>query len=254
MKRWFAAFSLALTVSAGAMAAPKGPEINLVDNKLSINVEAIPISRLLYLVDMATGMKSKVPPELANRNISAKFSNLEISDAVRKMFQGQPFDYVVLPGQGIVVTAASQIVSSPSGGDFAQPQYNQPVDVRQMDQPFVQEFPPVGGAPPFQQFPQGQQQQQPAMIQTPFGPIQNNRAGQQQAPNGPLNGPGQQGQQNSLFPQANPNPFGQPQQPQVMPGLQQGNPNPFGTPNTFGGQNQPVIQNQNNNLFGNTTT
>ena len=66
------------------------------------------MSRLIRLLDQATGMKSKVPPELANRNISVKFSDLNLTDGVRKIFQGQPFDYLVVEGQGIIVTGASQ--------------------------------------------------------------------------------------------------------------------------------------------------
>src|SRR5581483_3093438 len=82
--------------------AAKGTEIDLVDNKLSIDADMVPLSRLLRLLDMATGMKSKVPPDLANRNISVKFSGLPLNDGIRKIFQGQPFDYAVLAGQGII--------------------------------------------------------------------------------------------------------------------------------------------------------
>src|SRR5215467_11128798 len=108
MKRWFVVFSFMSMLCMGALVYAKGPEVDLVDNKLSIDAEAISLSRLLQLVDLATGMKSKVPPELANRNISVKFSNLDVTDGVRKMFQGQPFDYVVIQGQGIIVKAVSQ--------------------------------------------------------------------------------------------------------------------------------------------------
>jgi hypothetical protein len=108
MKRWIAAFSLISIFGVAGIAAPKGPEVDLVDNRLSINAEGVSIGRLLQLVDMATGMKSKVPPELANRNISVKFAGLALNDAFRKMFQGQPLDYVVVAGRGIIVTASSQ--------------------------------------------------------------------------------------------------------------------------------------------------
>src|SRR5262249_60797647 len=112
MKRWFVGFFFMSIVCTGTLAAAKGPEVDLVDNKLSINAEAISLPRLLQLVDLATGMKSKVPPELANRNISVKFSGLTLADGVRKMFQGQPFDYIVVPGRGIIVTAASQTTAA----------------------------------------------------------------------------------------------------------------------------------------------
>src|SRR5215467_15186194 len=108
MKRWFVVFSFMSMLCMGALVYAKGPEVDLVDNKLSISAEAISLSRLLQLVDMATGMKSKVPPELANRNISVKFSGLTLNEGFRKMFQGQPLDYVVVEGKSIIVTASSQ--------------------------------------------------------------------------------------------------------------------------------------------------
>src|SRR5438045_1147519 len=120
MKRCLAVLALAASMIAPAFA--KGPEVDLVDNKLSINADAISIGRLLHLLDMATGMKSKVPAELANRNISVKFAGLNVSDGVKKIFQGQPLDYIMIQGQGVIVTAASQ---SSSGSEPA-PAYNPP--------------------------------------------------------------------------------------------------------------------------------
>ena len=250
MKRWFVGFFFMSIVCTGALAAAKGPEVDLVDNKLSINAEAISLSRLLQLVDLATGMKSKVPPELANRSLSVRFSNLDLTDGFRKMFQGQPFDYVVVQGQGIIIKAASL---SPSAGDPAPPPANNPPPAAQsFDQPFVQEFPPVQAQQPFQQQPQPQIQQQP-MVQTPFGPIPNPRA-QQPQPNSPVTVPGQQ---NTLFPnQPVPNqPISQPAIGQPVPGfppVQPNNANPFGTPTPFGTPNAPAVNqnNPNNGLFG----
>src|ERR1700756_1998671 len=97
-----------LALAVPAFSAGKGPEINFVNNRLSINAEGVSLGRLLRLLDLATGMQSKVPPELANRNISVRFSGLPLGDGVRKIFQGQPFDYVVIEHQGVIVTAAAQ--------------------------------------------------------------------------------------------------------------------------------------------------
>ena len=240
MKHGLAALLLAASVATGALAAGKGPEINLVNNKLSIDAESVPIGRLLRLLDLATGMKSKVPPELANRNISVKFSGLTLEEGVRKMFQGQPFDYVVLGGQGVIVTSAAQTV--PGAGGETNPVYSpapgQVMAPQPIEQPFTPDFPPVavpqpGFVPQPQQMPP---QQQPAIIQTPFGPIANPRAGQPIvggiAPTAPPV------QQNPLFPGSN----GQPATPQ------QAAPNPFGTPSPFGTpQTNPNSQ---NGLFG----
>lgn len=235
MKRSFAAFLFISMVWTGALAA-KGPQVDLIDNKLSISAENTSLGRLLQLVDLATGMKSKVPPELANRNISVRFSGLNVSDAVRKMFQGQPLDYVVIQGQGIIVTAASQTTAS--SGDTLPAAYNPAPPPQAFEQPFIQDFPqnPALGF---------QQQQQPPMVQTPFGPIANPRA-QQAQPSVPVTIPGQQ---NSLFPQPGQT-FNNGQQTpvQILPG-NQGNPNPFGTPSPFGTPNT-LPANQNNSLFG----
>ena len=41
MKSWMAAVLLTLVVGVGAFGAGKGPEIDLVDNKLSVNADTI---------------------------------------------------------------------------------------------------------------------------------------------------------------------------------------------------------------------
>src|SRR5262245_14520039 len=247
MKRWIVVFSYVSMLCTGVMAFAKGPEVGLVDNKLSINAEAIPLARLLQLVDLATGMKSKVPPELANRNISVKFSGLTLADGVRKIFQGQPFDYIMVQGRGIIVSAASQTASA---GELPPPA-NSPPAVQSFDQPFVQDFPPaqIPQAQQLQQLQQLQpQQQQQPMVQTPFGPIPNPRA-QQPQPVTP------QQPQNALFPQAGQAPGQAPAQPvvgQPVPAFPSTNApqTTFGTPNPFGVPNQPPV-NQNPNIQNN---
>ena len=244
MKHWLAALVLISVIGTSAFAAPKGPQVDLIDNKLSVSAEGVTVAQLLQLVDLATGMKSKVPPELGNRRISVRFSGLSMTDGVRKMFEGQPLDYVMIQGQGIVVTSASQ--AGPAGGD-ALP-YNPQPAVQSFDQPFAQEFQGGFQQPPMQQqMQQLQQMQQPPTIQTPFGQMPNPRAAQQPQPNMPMNGPGQQ---NSLFPQPGQgmnNNNGQ-VPVQIVP-ANQASPNPFGTPSPFGTPNPPPT-NQNNSLFG----
>src|SRR5437764_4926111 len=127
MKSSLATLLVILAMSAGAFAAGKGPEIDLVDNKLSINAETIPLGRLLRLLDLATGMQSKVPAELANRNISVRFSDLSLEEGVRKIFQGQPFDYVVLGNQGVIVTSAAQASAGTESAPVFNPAAQQPV-------------------------------------------------------------------------------------------------------------------------------
>src|SRR2546421_11338113 len=144
MKRGLAAVLLIFAMVSGAFAAGKGPEINFVDNRLSINADSISLGRLLRLLDLATGMQSKVPPELANRNISVRFSGLTLEDGVRKIFQGQPFDYVVLVHQGIIVTSASQAVAGTESTPASNPSPQQPFAAQPIQQPFVPDFPPPG--------------------------------------------------------------------------------------------------------------
>ncbi len=239
MKYGLAALLLAVLLVTSALAADRGPEINLVNNRLSIDAQGVPLGRLLRLLDLATGMKSKVPPELANRNISVKFSGLPVDEGVRKIFQGQPFDYVVLEGQGVIVTSAAQTTAGNDSAPVYNPSPGQVMAPQPIEQPFQPDFPPVAVPQPQPGFvPQPQQmpgQQQPAVIQTPFGPIANPRAGQPILGGAPTAPPVQQ---NPLFPGSN----GQPAVPQ------QAAPNPFGTPSPFGTpQTNPNSQ---NGLFG----
>jgi hypothetical protein len=201
-----------------AMAAGKAPEIQIIDGKVSIQVEAVPLGRLLRLLDQATGLSSKVPPELANRPVSARFSGLDFDAAVRKIFEGQPYDYIFVSGKGIVVTALTQttgataVASGPAGFVDQPPFQNQTFEQPVFDN--NNNFP-------------GQQQPPAPVVQTPFGvlpaPVPTNA-------NGAVN-------PNGVPPNGVP-PNGQPQQPQ--PGL-------FGQP--AGGTNMPIINPLSSNPF-----
>jgi hypothetical protein len=235
MKPLVAALLLPFVLAVSGFAAGKGPEINLVDNKLSIDVQTVSLGRLLRLLDLATGMQSKVPAELAERNISVKFSGLSVEDGVRKIFQGQPFDYVIVERQGVIITSASQTTAvAESAPIYNAPQQQTPFAPQPIEQPFTQDFPPIPMPQPGQPLPP---QQQPAMIQTPFGPIANPRAAQPLPQMVPQPAPAQQ---NPLFPDQRINPPGT---GGVAPA-----PAPFGTPSPFGApQNNPSNP---NGLFG----
>jgi|SwirhirootsSR2_FD_contig_31_446877_length_978_multi_2_in_0_out_0_1 hypothetical protein len=160
---------VSICLSGTTFGATKGPEIRIVDDKVTIQAEAVPLSRLLRLLDQVTGMTSKVPPELANRNVSVRFSGLKLEDAVHKIFEGLPLDYVLIQGHGIVVTGSSQPATATAGGPA----------------PFTPPAPQEAFAddnPPFMPPQAGQQnpamQNQPAMINTPFGPRPNPNAAQ----------------------------------------------------------------------------
>jgi hypothetical protein len=249
MKYWVAPIVLAGFLAAEVFGEAKGPEIRVIDNKVSINAEAVPLGRLLQLLDRATGMQSKVPAGLANRNLSVRFADLSMDDAVRKIFEGQPLDYVVIERQGFVVIALSQSSGAePSPAavyNQASPQIEQQtfIEDHQGIQP-AQAFPPQPGVvqgfagAPGAGLPPGvpnspfNQQQQPAVIQTPFGPIPNPRANQPVQPNMPGQAPGQANPFGAVAPFTGNNPFGA-QQP------------PAGQNNTFMGNTSPPLFNQN---------
>jgi hypothetical protein len=157
---------VSISLSGTVFGAAKGPEIRIVDDKVSIQAEAVPLSRLLQLLDQATGMTSKVPPELANRNVSVRFSDLKIDDAVHKIFEGLPLDYVLIQGHGIVVTGTSQPATATAGGPA-------PFTPPAPQESFPEDNPPF--MPPQVMQPNGAMPQ-PAMINTPFGPRQNPNA------------------------------------------------------------------------------
>src|SRR5215207_10175699 len=96
--------------SAFAQSPPAtGPEIEVVDGKVSMNALGMPLSRILSLLDRATGLKSKVAPELANRNVSVRFTLLPLKEAVHKIFEGQPFNYMLIEGKGIDVSGVAVV-------------------------------------------------------------------------------------------------------------------------------------------------
>jgi hypothetical protein len=192
MKRFVGPLLFFWIALSSALAA-EGPEVELVDNKLSITAESVSLARLIQLVDRATGMQSTVPAELGSRTVSVRFTNLDIRAAVRKMFEGQPVDYLLIPSRGIVVTSASQVPGR--SAEVLQPFDPGPAPFQAQEHPFTQErqqaigqLPQIQPQPATIQTPPGQipspafgqapANQQPATIQIPFGPIPNSpRAG-----------------------------------------------------------------------------
>src|SRR5262245_66047478 len=102
------------------IAYAEGPEIQVVDGKVTISAKAVPLGRLLSLLDRAMGLDSKVmKPELANRTISVRFEDLELKDAVHKIFEGQPLNYMLIEGKGIRVTDLASSTGSTSSSSSA---------------------------------------------------------------------------------------------------------------------------------------
>lgn len=212
--------------------AATGPQIDLVNNKLSVDAQSVPLAWLLRLLDQATGMNSKVPADLANRNISVKFSGLSLNDGVRKIFQGQSFDYLVIEGQGVIVTAASQNITDMDTVPVYTPAPGQE-QTQFPQQPVLLEG--VSGQPGVVG--------QPQTIQTPFGPQPAQRPGFPQNQNAPFATPGQN---NSLFSNSLQSNTVQPVAPNGRPS------SPFSSPSPFGSPANSPSQPQNNGMFGTT--
>jgi len=89
-------------------AGPAGPQVQNFDQRISVNADNITLGQLFQLWDQATGMHSTVPRELTKRKLSVHFTGLSVTDALRKIFDGQQLGYVVVEGTGVVVTELVQ--------------------------------------------------------------------------------------------------------------------------------------------------
>ncbi len=156
MKLWLAIIVTGILIVTG-FAAPPGPQVLNVDHKISIHAESVTLGNLLRLWDEATGMRSRVPPGLANRRLSISFTGLSVEDALRKIFDGQPFGYYLVEGQ-LVVTEFSQSES------IAEPE----------SEPSEDNVPQVVAEPVLPEIERQKPQPLPpkmTLIPTPFGPI-----------------------------------------------------------------------------------
>jgi len=199
MKSTLRVFCMLALLTASVFAQGKAPEVQIIDGRISMQAEAVPLGRVLSLLDQATGMQSRfASPDLANQNVSVQFSELPVDAAVRKVFEGQPLDYVLISGKGVVVTgrsAAATATATASQTAFP-PQspaiFDQPVQEFPMPAAFPGPNPPLqqGAVPGAPGAPVGNaavppmiapgapnpQQQQPAVVQTIFGAMPNPRA------------------------------------------------------------------------------
>jgi len=165
---------LGLTLLQGVAYAADEPKIDVVDGKISISAQAVPLGRFLKLFDRAMGLNSEVKAGLENQNISVQFTDLTFNDAIRKIFQGQPLNYVVIDGKGIKVTDRAQSGASAGVSD---------------SQPVSNSFQPVNS--PFQPLPLNPQVNpiQPA-VPGIFGTPPSAAANPPANPTAPLTGPG----------------------------------------------------------------
>jgi hypothetical protein len=160
MKRWIPILIVLGILLLASTAIAAGPEIINRDGRISINADNVSLGDLLRLWDQATGMQSSAPPELAVQKLTIHFADLNISDAVRAMFNGQPFGYGLMQGRGIVVAApASDVSETAVETEFTGVDLNAPETVGPSDIPPIERMKPELAEPT------------PAVIPTPFGPI-----------------------------------------------------------------------------------
>ncbi|HET9216380.1 MAG TPA: hypothetical protein VFR18_05350 [Terriglobia bacterium] len=100
---------------------PPGPEIEVVDGKITMSALGVPLGRIVTLVDRAMGFQSKVAPEVANRNVSVRIKDLPVKDAFVKILEGQPVNYILIEGKGISVTGLAQGAATTTGSSFSEP-------------------------------------------------------------------------------------------------------------------------------------
>src|SRR5579883_147925 len=108
MKPVLAAMIFAVVLAISGIAAEQGSSVSKVDQKISVQANDVGLGYLLHLWDKATGMHSTVPAGIADRTMSVRFSGLGEDEAVRKLFEKQPYDYIFAPGKGITVTGLKQ--------------------------------------------------------------------------------------------------------------------------------------------------
>jgi hypothetical protein len=146
MKRIVAGSGFLVLLAANVFAAGKDPEFKVVDGKVSIQAEAITLKQFLQYWDAATGMTSKVNPQLANEKISVRLEGLDLNSAIRKSFQGQPWNWAIVNGKGINVIDRATAVTATSAGSPSTIQSfsdtrNDPPPQPQLATPFVQSGP-----------------------------------------------------------------------------------------------------------------
>ena len=135
--------------------AAQEPEVAIRDGRISINVDDVTLTHLLSLWDEANHMQSSTPPGLGDRRLTLHVSGLTVNDSVQRMFENQEFDYVFVPGQGIIVTGVSE--SAAPTAEAEPSDQDEPQIVEQATTEPITLADPGGRSP--------------SVVPTPFGPI-----------------------------------------------------------------------------------
>src|SRR5262245_17902598 len=110
MKRLLGVIILAGIFVTTSSAVDRGPQVKMIDQAISIDADTITLGQLFRLLDQVTGMHSNIPAEIADRTLSVHITARSLNDALRKIFEGQPFGYTLVEGQGVAVTENADIV------------------------------------------------------------------------------------------------------------------------------------------------
>jgi len=156
MKSWLGVLIVAGLLGSSGLAAAQEPEVLNVDQKISVRAQDVTLARLLELWDQATGMQSTVPPELADWKLSIRFAGLSVNDALRRIFDGQPFGYFLADGR-LIVSAISTSDSSAEPVPVYNDNVPEVVERQTLPTPAILEALPS--------------RQKPSVMPTPFGPL-----------------------------------------------------------------------------------
>jgi len=163
MKRWLGAFILTTLLAAGSSAVAQEPKVVYSEQRVSVDAKNIPLNRFLQVWDNATGMHSSIPPQLANQPVTVNFFELPLDEAVRRIFEGVPVDFVFSEAQGINVTARSQPPALPTPAPaFVGARIPQTAPGTTNPSPENKPDKPASPKP-----------EPPPPLETPFGPIPN---------------------------------------------------------------------------------
>jgi len=147
-------------IAVSGIAADPGQQVLNSDMRISIDVDNITAGHLLHLLDQATGLTSSIPPELANRTTSIHLSGLPLNEAARRIFESLKLDFVLIEGQGVIVTGASQAIQARPVFEAA------PEVVSEVSEPEIRELSEIP------ELPIPEPEKRPEVIHTPFGPVE----------------------------------------------------------------------------------
>ena len=190
MRSMISVVCLILMASTASPALAGDLDIQVIDGLVSIQADAVPLGRLLSLLDRVAGTESTVPADLASRNVSVQFQEMGLDGAIRKTFEGLALDYAVLDETRIVVTSASMVLGPGSAGSAPSSPVSSAATPRPVRAP-SQDVPvnPFQMVVPNADAGRNGSTPQPPVVQTPFGPLVNPRSTQQ--PGSGLPGAGQ---------------------------------------------------------------